>query len=311
MLTASVIIDRAAQIAKVPNYTAQARDLLNAILSDLCEDHDFAIAAGLFQFNFNPSLQSHFGSGPYNQPVDYLRAAGSLGESQKTFIWRLQGVPYRMVPCDLTEFDMQVQQAGLNSYPWLWATDLTNASLATSSRYKAAFSAGLTVSSTAAVVAAGLNIDGGDGIAGEGIVPGTMVAGYAGTALTLDTPAAATLGGASVFTGVPPQAYAYPPPSGGYPVSIRYQRMMPPIIDTTKYPWFPNDGYLIKELAARLMMLSDDSRQPQFDTEAAVMLSKFMSKKDDKQNRPSHVELDNRTFGPRFNQLPNSKRVGW
>ena len=29
-----------------------------------------------------------------------------------------------MRPCDLSEFDMQVQVANQQSFPWLWATDM-------------------------------------------------------------------------------------------------------------------------------------------------------------------------------------------
>src|SRR5216684_4425057 len=124
MRTAANIIAQALRIAKAPNYTADALDTLNSILSDLCQSYDFALARGLFSFNFNPGLTTAFGSGPYSLPLDYLRASGSSGESQKTFFWTLNGVPYPMVPVDLSEFDMQVQQAGLQSYPWLWATDM-------------------------------------------------------------------------------------------------------------------------------------------------------------------------------------------
>ena len=320
MLTAGQITFEAGRIAKVPNYATDQLNLLNSILSDLCQFLDLAICRGLFSFNFNPGLTSNFGSGPYLLPVDYLRVSGSSGESQKGSFWTLQGVPYPMVPCDLSEFDMQVQQAGLQSYPWLWATDLANASQATSSRYKAIFTLATTASSTAATAATGLNIAVGDGIAGEAIVPGTTITGYTpGTgAMTLSAPATGTLSAASCFSGVPPQGFAYPPPSGAYAVTIRYQRQMPPIVDLAKVPWFPDEGYLITALAGRLMEISDDSRTVEFIGDgrmdggrAGRRLREFLGNTDDKRSRPQTVELDRRRFGPALRVLRNTKQVGW
>ena len=317
MLTAATIINRALQIAKAPLYTSQALDLLNAILSHLADTHDFSIARGNYQFDFNPSLQSNFGSGPYNLPLDYLRASGSSGAGQYSVFWTLLGVPYPLIPCDLNEFYMQVEQAGLNSYPWLWATDMSNSSVASPSRYKAAFPASLVSGSTSATVAASLNISAGDGIAGEGIVPGTTVVSYSSTTLVLSQGATATLTAASVFTGTPPQVYVYPPPSGAYPVTCLYQRLMPPVIDTSKFVWFPDDVYMIEALAGQLMEITDDSRVTEFlgDSQqpgrAGRRLRQFLIDTNDKVVRPQTVELDRRRFGPRFQSLNSTKTIGW
>jgi hypothetical protein len=317
MLTAATIISRALQIAKAPNYTTEALDLLNAILSDLCLHYDNALTRRLFTFDFNPSLTSNFGSGPYSLPVDYLRASGSSGEAQKTFFWTLNGVPYPMIPCDLSEFDMQVQQAGIQSYPWLWATDMANASAGNSARYNAATTAALTLNSTTATLASATGVSNGMGIAGEGIVPGTTLTGLSGTTATLSAGAAATNASASVFFGTPPVGYAYPPPSGAYPVSIRYQALFPPLVDTSKYPWFPDDGYLIEELAGRVMEITDDSRAIEFigdrqqSGRAGRRLEMYLNQADDKKNRPQIVELDRRRFGSSFRTLRNTKTIGW
>ena len=59
MLTAFEIVQEAVYRAKVPGYTPTfgIRNL-NATLSDLCQHHDFALARGTYNFNFDPSLSS-------------------------------------------------------------------------------------------------------------------------------------------------------------------------------------------------------------------------------------------------------------
>jgi hypothetical protein len=113
--------------AKVPGYTAQAGQLLNSILSDLCQTYDLDVAKGTFNFNFNPGLQPtgnypnlQPGAGPYPLPADFLRMV-----DDKDAMWFLLGVPYPMIPCDLSEYDNLVQQAGLQSYPYIFATDMS------------------------------------------------------------------------------------------------------------------------------------------------------------------------------------------
>jgi hypothetical protein len=132
--SANTIISRALAKAKVPAYVLQAQAELNLILSELCQNVDLSVARGLVQGTFNPGQTTVvngvtiFG-GPIALPADYLRTSGSTGSSgaQKSAYWMNLGVPYPMVPCDLAEFDMQVQQSGTQSYPWLWATDMSQA----------------------------------------------------------------------------------------------------------------------------------------------------------------------------------------
>lgn len=124
-LTAAQIISLACQDAKVPNFTAQALQFLNMELGDLCRTYDFELAAKTFYFNFQPGLiaqmgNSIYGSGPYPLPADFLRV-----KDDKSVFWTLQGVVYPLIPIDLSEFDMAVQQAGTQSYPWWFATDMS------------------------------------------------------------------------------------------------------------------------------------------------------------------------------------------
>ena len=127
-LSAAQIVSIAAQQAKVPNYTSQAGQLLNYILSDLCQTYDFDVAKGTYVFNFstsqptNPAVYPNVlvGGGPYPLPTDFLRMV-----DDKDAMWFLLGVPYPMIPCDLSEYDNLVQQAGLESYPYILATDMS------------------------------------------------------------------------------------------------------------------------------------------------------------------------------------------
>lgn len=129
-LSASQIIALSCQDAKCPGFTDQAGNLLNMILSDLCQTYEFDAARGTYVFNFNTSQPTNAalypnvlpGSGPYQLPADFLRMI-----DDKDACWFLQGVPYPMIPCDLSEFDNLVQQAGLQSYPYILATDMSTA----------------------------------------------------------------------------------------------------------------------------------------------------------------------------------------
>ncbi len=127
--TAAQICDLARQQAKCPGYVTQSGQLLNIILSDLCETYDLDAAKGTFSFNFNPGLVTTSvypnvtpGGGPYPLPADFLRMV-----DEKDAMWFLLGVPYPMIPCDLSEYDNFVQQAGLQSYPYIFATDMSQA----------------------------------------------------------------------------------------------------------------------------------------------------------------------------------------
>lgn len=132
-ITSNQIIALACEAAHSPGKTLQAQQFLNLILSDLCQERDLAAARGLYSFVMTPTLsgavglQNVFACGPYTLPADYLRASGSSGSSgvQKSFNYYINGVPYPMIPVDLAEFDLAVQQAGQQSYPYVFATDMS------------------------------------------------------------------------------------------------------------------------------------------------------------------------------------------
>ena len=248
-LTSQQIVTLACQDARGIGYTSQAGEFLNMILGDLCQTYDFEIAAGTFYGNFNPGLQalmgnSIYGSGPYPLPGDFLRF-----KDDKSAFWTLLGVPYFMIPCDLSEFDMLVQQAGTQSYPYIIATDMSESDLVQ------------------------------QGIAGSN----------------------------GAF-------YVYSPPSGTYPYTGRYQKQMPDIATpetSSTIPWFPNQGYLRRKLAAAVMGLTNDDRQPTWEQQADAMLTSYLKLKDNRSNRAQTVKLDRRRFGTPFSNLPVTKVVGW
>lgn len=250
-LTASQIIALACQDAHVPGMTAQAGQTLNMVLSDLCQTYDFALARKTFYFNFNPGLvaqvgNSIYGSGPYPLPADFLRCADG-----RSVFWTLQGVPYFLVPIDLSEFDGTVQQAGLQSYPYWFCTDLS-------------------------------------------------------------------LGDEGANADTTPMAYVYPPPSGAFPVTVRYYSQMADIVtpETSQVvPWFPSQTYLRTRVAGEMMKLADDDRYQSFLGEgpegAQGILRRYLMLKDDSSDRATTVTLDRRRFGSRYSSLPNTKTIGW
>jgi hypothetical protein len=325
--TADQLVALALQAAHIPGQIAQGRQLLNVVLADLCQTYDFAAARGQFFFNFNSSLRGSpagwpgaaFGSGPYYLPVDYLRLSGSSGSvgAQNSVIWYLDGVPYPVVQCDLGEFDLQVQQAGLQSFVWLWATDMASP---TDDRVLLSTQGDLTQGSNTIANLASTNriMVSPGGVAGQGITPGTTVSTIvSSTSITMSNPATETIPGASLLFGIPPTGFVYPPPSSNQLVMVRYQRRMPDIFDFSRYPWFENDDNLLRLLEARCYNLADDTRAeramagPESPGSAKHAMSQWLAAKDDDANRAKTVQLDRRRFQRDWDALRTTKKVGW
>lgn len=319
MLTAARIFANAKQDAKVKGFDAQALDLVNVVLSGLCQETDLALARRQFNFNFDPNLADDlFGSGPYPLPLDYLRTSGSSGARGVTrsafYLYPAPafpaGQPIFMTPIDLAEFDL-FPKLPSQSTPELWCTDM-GAPL--TQRLILATPMATTAASTTATPASLTGLVADLGVAGEGIEPGTTIVSVGATDIVLSIAATATLATASVFFGIAPVAYVYPAPEGNWPATVRYQAEMPPLIDLAQYPWFPNDGYLITKLAALLMRLSGDSRETLRDAQADKKLGRYLGLKDDLTNRSQAVQLDGRMFGQSGlggRNLRNTKHQGW
>ena len=121
-LQAQQIVALATQDARVPGMTSQAGQLLNMILSDLCQTYDFETTRKTYQFTFNPSqvvdnVTGDMPQGYQDFPTDYLR--GIKGEC----FYVISGVPYPMIPVDQGEFDSLVSQAGLSNFPIFFFVD--------------------------------------------------------------------------------------------------------------------------------------------------------------------------------------------
>ena len=125
-LTSAQLCSLACQTAGTPGWTPQAGQILNSILSDLCQTYELDVCRGTFNVNFNAGIVESAvypnvvaGAGPFALPSDWLRAI------RDDVMWFNQGVPYPMIPVDLAEFDWYVQQAGNQAYPYLFATDVS------------------------------------------------------------------------------------------------------------------------------------------------------------------------------------------
>lgn len=269
---------------------------------------------------------------------------------QWSFFYVYQGQPFQLVPWDLGKFDQMVQQPSQQTFPYAYATDISTESTA-QDRIAAVTTAATTIGSNqiALTIATGMPTGGGAilldqsgaivldssgaivltggsmsgallvgmAIAGLGIAAGSVInaasAGSSATTVnaTLSLPATGTFPAASVMIGTAPVAYLYPGPSGAFPATLRYQRLMPPLQDFTRIPWFPMQGMLQKRLTARIMATTDDARMAEFDARADKELADFQVFSDDKTSRAQTVIMDRNNFGSPYRRLRITKDIGW
>ena len=116
-----------------------------------------------------------------------------------------------------------------------------------------------------------------------------------------------------------PVMYVWPPPSGGYPVTARYQRQMPDIVNpstSSLVPWFPDQNYLITRGAGEVMRITGDKRMDSFLSEkptgAQGILNRYLKLANDDEDRAKRVTFDRRYFnGGDFARLRDTKTIGW
>ena len=118
-LTAAQICARAASIARVPGFLSQAGDSLNIVLAELAQNFDFDLRKKTFNFNFNTAALNANGQAYQNLPADYLRSI------RNQCFYMIDGVPYPMIPLDMAEGDMLVEQSGVSNFPIFYWTDMT------------------------------------------------------------------------------------------------------------------------------------------------------------------------------------------
>lgn len=120
----------------------------------------------------------------------------------------------------------------------------------------------------------------------------------------------------------PPQLFVWPPSSGSYPATQRYQRLMPDIATpetSATIPWFPNSTILQRSVTGRLMGITGDSRQAEYMAEDfekypmswKALLSSWLKNASDREGAVKTVGLDRRRFSRRYDTLRNTKQIGW
>lgn len=96
-----------------------------------------------------------------------------------------------------------------------------------------------------------------------------------------------------------PQMAFYPPPNLSLSLTIRLQYRPNDISSpetSSAIPWFPNQKYLVTELAAELMKITSDARQESFSKQALDQLTAYTKLVDDKENYAQVVILDPNRF---------------
>jgi len=118
----------------------------------------------------------------------------------------------------------------------------------------------------------------------------------------------------------PAGLYVWPPPSGAFAATVRYQPQQADITtpeSSSTVPWFPNQNYLITRLAGEMMKITNDDRWQSFLSAqdgsggAGEILNKYLKMKDDPETAVKTVDLDRRRFGSGTDRLKNTKQIGW
>lgn len=112
-LSAAQLCTRAAGMAGVTGFTAQAGDFLNAALASLARNWDFDILRKTATINVVSGTNS------YSLPTDYLR-----GRNQ---FYTISGFNYVIKEIPLDKFDSLPPAQGTNNNPYWWATDINPA----------------------------------------------------------------------------------------------------------------------------------------------------------------------------------------
>lgn len=100
----------------------------------------------------------------------------------------------------------------------------------------------------------------------------------------------------------------YPPPRISQNVTVNYFPLMPDITTPetdTGIPWYTDQEYLIRKVAASVMLETDDERQPLFEDQAEEMLSKFLTMADDKEGYSQTIKLSRERFRRGISDNPN------
>lgn len=95
------------------------------------------------------------------------------------------------------------------------------------------------------------------------------------------------------------QLFIYPATNGVVPLTHRYMKNQPDIVGpatSLQIPWFAFTAYLIKAVAAKVMGLTGDDRQAQYEAQAEKMLMPWLIMEGDEQQTVRNIRLDPRHF---------------
>lgn len=124
-------------------------------------------------------------------------------------------------------------------------------------------------------------------------------------------------GGAITTYGVPVM-YVWPPSGVSVLAQFRYWAQPPDIPNasvSTAIPWFPNDTYLITRVAGEMMKLTGDKRADAYLGDgpggAQGIINRYLKNMTDDEGRAKTVMLDRRRFGRSFQNVSQTKLLGW
>lgn len=97
----------------------------------------------------------------------------------------------------------------------------------------------------------------------------------------------------------PPALYLYPAPAVGFTLTVRYMDNLVEITtpeSSASVPWFQDQLLLIRWVATDLMMISDDSRLPEFMKASDEEFRRLLQMANDTEDRAMTVKLDPARF---------------
>lgn len=112
----------------------------------------------------------------------------------------------------------------------------------------------------------------------------------------------------------PPTLLLYPPPSTSLTLNIRYMDNNVEITDPPNsqvIPWFQDQSLLINMVAENLMSISDDTRVEMMYRQNDDKFRRLLQMSNDKENRATVVEKDERTFRSIRRVRPTKLQGGW
>jgi hypothetical protein len=112
----------------------------------------------------------------------------------------------------------------------------------------------------------------------------------------------------------PSQIMFWPPPNASYTVFVRYEKLTADMANpetSALVPKFPLQQYLIWEISARMMDISDDDRVNNFHKRAEDLIRKWEIMQRDMESTCLRVKLDRNRFSTPWDLLKNTKEVGF